>query len=69
MVGKWLYGNQDTSIWESSVDGGSSFELAIACEPLADCGIDAVAFYRVATGAHEVEAWSCRWIRFTASRS
>jgi len=51
MVSAWLYGNQDTSIWESSVDGGSGFELAIACEPLADCGIDAVAFYRVATGA------------------
>jgi len=51
MVSAWLYGNQDTSIWESSVDGGSSFELAIACEPLADCAIDAVSFYRIATGS------------------
>lgn len=51
MPSSWLFGNQDSSIWVSSVEGGSAFELAVGCEPLADCAIDAVAFYRVAAGA------------------
>ena len=54
MPSSWLFGNQDSSIWESSVEGGSAFELAVGCEPLEDCAIDAVAFYRVATGAGNV---------------
>lgn len=51
MPSSWLFGNQDNSIWESSVEGSSAFELAVGCEPLEDCAIDAVAFYRVAAGA------------------
>lgn len=51
MPSSWLFGNQDVSPWESSVDGGADFELAVGCEPLADCALDAVAFYRVAAGS------------------